>query len=734
MRIIEKSDKLKQGVIMTKKVFPLFVLSLFLVFSENLFSQTEKTSASIANRRTAIRYLRLAKQNVSQKNWTEAASYADLGLAYDDTVSDLWYIKAVSKIQGGEKKSEVLPLVKHSLGIDYPYGDWVDYNKDGARILYADILCATRKYAEAAAVLDEKPFIYSADAEYIRAKALYSTRTEDSIENARLKIDAARRVYPRDSRFPYLFYSFEGAFLLENALETKDEEGNLSAEYSIDPLTQKIADSFILTLSNYTKANPELELLASVFVSDADKKTKLIKSFNEKKNKSVLYPLFALKASLIEEKEALEYFYGFADEEVNLSALKQMIKNLKTDEAKKSLCDYLSSYSGKITADTDGDLFPNMTVTYENGRIKKITYDKDNDDTYDFESTLEENTVQTLSLLEPELELKYSNWPYLQEISYNLEPETAKNGTRVSYELIANTLEWCPFTIESEETAKEFLDLDFALPVLNDTQEFTFTSKAVLDAGLTFEMPSNEKKDAHISISLLNGFPQQATYTAEGMTYALTNFENGLPVTRLVDTDGDGIFETTEEYGYSAENGRNFISKDDEMQVITNLFGLPDTGTGIYLKSIKIDKDGDTIPDFIEEYTSFNGKISSWDSDRDGRWDTRYVRLPLTDGKLHEQAMFYNVISGTVVTVESEDGIPVSVKSGEETLKVVKGTSEGFFWIDEALSYSFEEKVMEKINQLEEQSVCIIVENENQRVLAVKITGRIFAMKVPENL
>ena len=49
-------------------------------------------------------------------------------------------------------------------------------------------------------------FIYSADAEFIRIKNYYRIGTEDSIEQARLKINAARRIYPNDVRFPNIFF------------------------------------------------------------------------------------------------------------------------------------------------------------------------------------------------------------------------------------------------------------------------------------------------------------------------------------------------------------------------------------------------------------------------------------------------------------------------------------------------------------------------------------------------
>ena len=153
---------------MLKKTLSLFVaLSLGFVFSYKLSAQDVSNSAAVANRRTAVRYLQLAKQFAAEKLWNEADSNAKMGLAYDDKIADLWYLRAVSQMNLGEKRSQVLPLVVTAL----TDAEWVDYNRDGARILYADILCSSRLFTQSLSVLDVAPFIYSADAEYIRAKA-----------------------------------------------------------------------------------------------------------------------------------------------------------------------------------------------------------------------------------------------------------------------------------------------------------------------------------------------------------------------------------------------------------------------------------------------------------------------------------------------------------------------------------------------------------------------------------
>ena len=765
---------------MSKKSFLItfFAVFGFILFNQNAFCQT--ASASAANKRTAIRYMQLAKQKLAEKQWADADFNANLGLAYDDSIADLWYIRAAAKMNKGDKKSEVLPLVAKSLDGT----QWADYNKDGARILYADILCSARKYAEAISVLDESPFIYSSDAEYIRAKSYYNQKTKESIETARMKIDAARRVYPKDSRFADLFYRFEfalaeeksqnldssnfenssdsdsSALLGENASLQSDSISSDSGNFVFDERVQKIADAFLASLSNYKNSNPEIELLAAFFVQDSEKRARIIKSFNAKGAKSPVYPSLALNSGLIKERDALDYFYNFADDSIFLPVLRLFIRSLKNEDSKKEFSEYLNSYNGTVLIDTDGDLLVNMTVKYERGRPSKIFYDENQDDDYEWTCDCDFGVPVVLNLLQNGTKISYGNWPYIQQAVYALPSDSQKSensnlygsesqkdsddfnfenskeseSPEIAFDIISDTFAWCPFSVESEKTAKENLDFDFFVPVLN-SKNAEIDTESFINSASGYTMPSKERANAEISVSLLNGFAQQALYSADGKVYAQAKFENGLPVSRTVDVDGDGTFETVEEYGYSKDFSQKFISSADEMQIITNLFGSPAEKTGIYVKSIKIDRNGDTIPDFMEEYTAGEGKISSWDYDADGKWDVRYVKLPSSDGeKLREEAMFHEPLKNQIVTVSSENGIPVSVKVGGDELSVKKGSAEKFYWISETGLKSAEEKIAQKINQIGSQGVCIILEDNQERYLAVRVGDKIFAEILPSSM
>ncbi len=705
---------------MLKKTLSLFVaLSLGFVFSYKLSAQDVSNSAAVANRRTAVRYLQLAKQFAAEKLWNEADSNAKMGLAYDDKIADLWYLRAVSQMNLGEKRSQVLPLVVTAL----TDAEWVDYNRDGARILYADILCSSRLFTQSLSVLDVAPFIYSADAEYIRAKAYYSLGDSESLSKARSRLDAARRVYPADSRFAELFYAHEYQIFRRYGVLSED--------------ARRLADAFALSVPLYKNANDNLEVYAAIFASEDSKKIRMLKAFDSKQRKSPLYAIEALKAGLLDEDSSLDYFYQFSDVEVSLDMLENYASHLKSDDAKKEFAEYLNSYNGKITIDVDGDLIPNLTVAYKRGRPENIRYDSNQDDELEWEANCDFGVPLNLSLTENALEIEYSSWPYIAAASYKME----NRHTDLKFVLLAETLAWSPFTIEADGSLKETLGAEFFIPMLKNDSESSVSGQDLLRASLSYTIPSRERDGAVIQVSLLNGVAQMASYSVGDKIYAMAQFEKGIPVSRKLDVDGDGLFETSEYYGFSRNPNENFISTNDEMQIMTNLFGSPAYGTGFYVKKITVDRNGDTVADFTEEYVPGTvgdkkpGKVSSWDTNGDGKWDVQYVKHPsMLDGKLREEAKFHKPLTDSVVTVYSENGIPVFVQTGSEMLSVTKGEKGNFYWISDCGTKKEEENITNEINQVAEQGVSMIVESgknaEKRRFLAVRIEKMIFGMQI----
>ncbi|MBR4463364.1 MAG: hypothetical protein IKS40_01980 [Treponema sp.] len=692
-------------------------LIFFLFFAGALlFAQSD--SARSANRRTAIRYLQLAKQYASQKQWKEADSNARLGLAYDDGIADLWYIRAVSQSNTGEKKSVILPLVVRSL----TKGEWVDYNRDSARILYADVLSTTLCFKEAVEVLDQAPFLYSADAEYIRSRCYYNMGGE-YIERAREKIDAARRIYPTDLRFAELFFSQEYRLhktLLQDAASGLDTEG---LPYTV----RKIADAFILAMSSYTRPSAELELYAAIF-AEGEKQNRLLQSFKARNLTTPLYAEYALRTGLLEEEAALDVFFFYADDTISLTVIQDFVPLIREEKAKQDLYEYLNAYGGRVIADSDSDGLANVITDYNRGRPLHVFYGREQDDEFDWIADCDFGVPVKVHLTDSHLDVLYGSWPWIKTARYTLQ-----DNSELDFNLVGEMLRWTPFVMRPVEAIKSALNLEFFFP---DVQAEVVPVSAVelLHASSSYTLPSDERKGAMITVSLLDGVAQIARYTVGDEMYAQAQFEKGIPVIRVVDRDGDGLFETTEFYGFSPDRKQTVISQSDEMQIITNLFGSPSSGTGFYVRMIQVDTNGDTIPDFTEEYLPGEGKISSWDTTSDGKWNTRYIKYPKSeDGVLREDSLFHQPLTNAEVCVSFENGTPVQVRDGNRILPVLATGIPDFFWIGQRGSDKNMRKIIDGLNQRVPQGVCIIVENEKERMLGVRIGKMTFGEMLPES-
>lgn len=671
--------------------------SLFLFFVMPLFSQN---FASNANRRTAVRYLTLANTAASEKKWEAVKSHCEMGLCYDDKIADLWYLRAIAESNTNGKKIEVLRLVTKSL----TEGNWVSYNRDSARILYADILCMTGKEDLVFSVLDSEPMLYSSDAEFIRAKAYYKLGDESSIEKARAKIDTARKIYPADTRFPLLFFKFEYK-------KNKDLK-------KLPDNARKLADYFIGMVPKYKDAETELEIFSAIF-AQGEKRTRLLKSFNARNLRHILYAKAALEDGLLNQENALDYFLTFAgsDNPLDFDDLLDFVPLITNEDSKKYFSEVLNAFNGTILFDTDGDLVSNLTAEYNRGRPTKVTYDENQDDEILWAATCDFGVPTSVKITEGNLELFYGNWPAVEKVVYYGDLERRN----VTFNLMAETLLWTPFLENSVPEIKVALDLDFYVPELVEGK--LIDADNLLLASSSYDVPTNERKGATITFSLLDGILQTASYSVDGEIYAQALFENGLPVSRSVDRDGDGLFETTEFYGFDSDLQQNHISESDEMQVLENLFGVKEKGSGFYVKMIQIDNNADTYPDFTEEYLLNGGKITSWDNNFDGLWDYKYI-LHGDDGSgiVKEEAIFHAPIQDAIVSVYSENGEPRIVKNGNVEMAVFKD-SFGIFWLRQKGSEDDAKNVLKYINQNPTSGVCNIVESGEKRMLVI-LTGK----------
>ncbi len=687
---------------------PLFLFALVLIFFTYETRLYAQSSADLANRSTAVRCLKLAKDYVNENQWDAAVSQINLGLAYDNSISDLWFLLAVSRKAQGATVAEVLQLVSSALSENV----WVDYNKSGARLLYADLLSDTGKYADAVGILDGDPFLYSADAEYIRIKSYYRMQTDTFRNRARDKIESASRIYPDDMRFPLVFFHYEAAL-----------EGNNTRR---NARVRQIADSFIHRIQGNKNTDAELEMYCILFSPD-ENQTVMLKAFAARGYRHPLYAIAALNRGLINQQDALDYFFSFAGTSVTRELLDRFAPLITEPEVADKFASYLTAYEGVISVDTDGNLEPDLFIGYKRGRPASVKRDTNSDGDSEWIAECDFGTPLSLTLNREAVRIDYDGYPSVSKIGYY--DSDGKNF--ITFTMSDRKFMWAPFTMETDQVLREVIHYDFYIPaVIKNIQ--VFDRAQLFKEAVSYDVMSGEYDGAQIHFTLQDGKIQSAVYSRNKILYARAVFKDGLPVARSVDKDGDGIFETTEVFGYDPEN-KMHCTDEERNRVSETVYGHTAAESGIYLKMIQIDRNEDTIPDYTEEYLADGGKISSWDQDNDGFWDVRYVKYPHPAGDpVPEDFLFYTVPGHALVTVSSVDGKPVKVISDNVQYPVEQGDSQDFYWIGAKGTLGNEKETVGLLNQTADQGICIIVHDDNERILAVRVGKNKFAKLLPD--
>lgn len=682
-----------------------FILSFILFFCGFCFAQN---NISVANKNSAKRCLKLAENYLINKDWNNALRQSELGLSYDDSISDLFYIKAACLSGLKNPKAEILPIINTA----FEKQNWISYNQTGARIFIADLLCDTGEYEKSLSYLNQEPFIYSADAEFIRIKNYYRIGTLDSVNQARLKINSARRIYPNDVRFPKIFFLFEELYLSINTI-FNNEVSNESQE-----LVQNIANSYIAKLPDYENKDLELELLSAFFAQD-DEQSRLVNAIDAKTSQN--HPLLAilgLKTGIYTENQAFEKFINACDGNLSLITFEFFMKNLKTEDAWNEILEYFANFEGSFYIDSNYDLQNELVVQYQTGRPYYISLDSNNDDYKEIYCKCDFGTPKQIWLLNNAITYEYENYPYVSKVYNESENQT------INY--LYDDYVYYPFEFASEPFL-QILGLDFFVPVAGT---FTYPEQNDLEKASSVEFPISERENAKVVYTLDLGTPIFAKFFENDIQYAYCNFETGFPFIRYVDYDNDSSYETAETFDLYNEN-ENFTNDDEEL--ICSVFGnIFPQDYRIYLRKVSIDRNANTIYEYIEEFLENGGKISSWDDDDDGIINYQHIKYPKNyDNSTTEETIFYDEAGIEKVSVSFLDGNPYAMKVRGNDILIFAGSLENFYWIDENGNEDYEREILSKIGKLEQGSI-EIVEVAETRISVIKVDSFYFCKKLPE--
>ena len=687
-----------------KKCAIVFLLSFGL-----MFSVAAQNSAATANKNTALRCLKLAESCLVGNDWQNALNQAELGLSYDDSISDLYYIKAAASLNLGGTKADAL----RTLSSAFERSAWAGYTKNGARIFLADLLSDTGLHEESLTVLDSEPFIYSADAEFIRIKNYYRMGTVESLNNARLRLNSDRRVYPKDSRFPEIFFLFESLFMSE-----AERDG---IYYEIPEIVSTIAASYIAKLPDYSNRNLEMELLAASFARD-EEKLRLIKAIDAKNHSlSVLLAIAALRAGIYTDAEAFDMFFEAGNKEFSLDSLETFIALLSDEEVIERAGQILADFTGTIYIDENMDLQDEFTVQYEKGRPVYIKYDANNDGETELYSSCDFGSPVFVYFNSSRLQFFYNEFPKVSKVSYA--------DRNLVFNFLHDDYIFSPFDFVTDNvfsrTGAEFyipnISKEIALPLPQE----------IIEKASSFELPITERDGARIVYTLSGGQIVFAEFYEKNSRYAYCDFSKEDSLVRSVDYDNDGTFETTEFYS-QIPFGQDGLKTDDNNRVVSSVFNFIDNRNDIYLRKIQIDHNQNTFCEFSEEYLEYDGKITIWDNDDNGLPDCQYIRYPQKSGEsIIEETLYFDSNGLQVLSLTVADGIPVKMTAEGSEVMIYAGDSPEVYWIEQKGTADAENAVIEYVAKGIPQGSINLLDFDETRISVIKVGSAYYCRYVP---
>ncbi|MDR3284876.1 MAG: hypothetical protein LBS97_06850 [Treponema sp.] len=696
---------------------------LFALFSAVAQSPLGEASSQQANREAALRYLALGSEYVAKGDWDNAARAVDAGLSYDETISDLWYLRALWAQKQGMIPAGIIPLFQTAFDKE----NWLDYHRDDARLLYAGLLSVTGESERALELLDAGAALQSREADYIRASALYCTGNGQDRFQARDIIAAAQKIYPKDERFLRLFFINE----MINGFDSVPE-------------TRSFAAPFVSALFASDSADAEL-IIHSAAYAETEERVRILRSFNGRGLRHPLYALFALEEGLLNQADAWEYFKGEitqnSEKEVPLSLLEVFGGRLTEEETIGAFRDFLVDFAGILGIDTGKDGITDLRAEYMFGRPSRVTYDKNQDGIPDWIVECGFGTPQEAVLTGKNLRIIYGDYPFLARIESGApEAEGAPENPAalVVYEYPPAVLEWSPVEIAlSADLFNAPGSYEFFIPRPAENQAAPRDAPLFAAASrIASVIPGRDNEK--ILFTVLDGITQAAEYYRDEILYARLIFENGMPKKRLVDETGDSRFNLTEEYLFDPAASASFQSAEEEAELYRSLFGAVTVSRGLYRSKISIDKDGDTVPDYIEEYTGKGGKTSRWDFTADGDWAVSHIRYP-SQALLPFMESADDIIEDTLIkyrqsliTVRSQNNVPVQLSKNDTVYPVQKAVNRDFYWIGEKQDDSIAALVADVLSRQGGNTVQI-VESEAGRIFAVRSGPYMFGELLNEN-
>lgn len=486
-----------------KALWCLFILCLLgnvTLFSEGYFYKDAKV------------YLDYAYHCFLQENWQDAYFYAERGVNNDASLSDLWYIMALSADALGKKKYVIVNNLERSLKID----SWLIFDKSKA------VLALAKNYLQTNNVDVAKKCLDAISSQYFNEKRLLQ------IEIAYLEKDvfSARKYVAEMANF-----SKEGI-----------EAINIFLHYEA-PYYQK--DAYFDVVTNFITNNFErlltqkkINVLQIFPYGEIQKIQNFLKSQKNFTTKSFSYLLALYVYDCLTFEELVMYAQRFSQKELSFSCIQKIIAKQKSFEISK-IVEFLKIEGFDFLFDTNKDSYSDVRITYKEGIIKKIAYEENQDGIKTWQINFDSEN--------PTLTYAKNN----RKIVYDIFPEvkSVKDTTREVF-FVDNSVFYNPIVLQ-EITIGENWMIENPLKL---EEVFSFDSQEKNISVIHSKTSDTSKSHLYFNQGIL----QFAEYFSKNKKESRLFCHNGKPLYRKLDLDYDGYFEIIENFSSECENNEDY--------------------------------------------------------------------------------------------------------------------------------------------------------------------------------
>ncbi|MDR1586791.1 MAG: hypothetical protein LBS57_04980 [Treponema sp.] len=568
----------------------------------------------------ADRYLLWAEQAIAEGRRKEALAALERASAFSDVSSDLSYLLAKARRHEGESGGAVL----EALGRALEAGRWRRYSAAGARLLEAEELITLRNYSGALATL--AGVLDSADAAILRLSALRGL--SDTAEFRRLMAEALDRYPrdPRPAKI-FFSYARDRIpeqgeqALMDTALRRLpfllDSDPDLA--WMAAPFMRDTEEARRL-VSAYRAGGLSARALPS-----PEAPAEAVKSPEFRSNPG--YIPASLNLGLIDDIEAVEELFSpapragaspAAETSLDKELIIEVSDLLRSAEGRSLFAEKLLTFSGIITGDGDRDGFPETRCVYREGIIRDFYYDADQDRLAELYISFNAGGDPLLAeqVILPDTGAVRDNSPPAGQglplkdgdrtkalIFWESYPGVLRAELGgVTYIPRPGGFQFAPIRFIELAASARYAGL---LYPQTENQYPRTSRRSLVSSSVVIRRPSAEFKGAVEWIDLDRGVPLRATEILNGRTVSVTEFVNGRRALQRVDLDLDSRMETLRRFRASpdASDAAAAETPVDYRRIVE------------YVES---DWNGDGVFETSEEYREDGSVVYSWDMDEDG--------------------------------------------------------------------------------------------------------------------